>query len=139
MNKTYFAAWEDGTFSFLTANSMVDLFDKLDKEGDPLASRIFEVPPQFHVGTEIFLNFPTIDIAFFDASQMGQKPQPVEWPADIQEQWNAQFGSTPTPIRKSKSNETQPRTETRQHIHAPMQRRGLAPRGRNRSRTSQMA
>ena len=53
MRKTYLAKWENGTISILTASNNLELFDKLDVEGDPNGLLIYRLPEDFHLGTDI--------------------------------------------------------------------------------------
>ena len=51
--RTYVSKWPDGSISVLTAESEVELFDKLDSEGDPNICKIFLMPTQFHLTSEV--------------------------------------------------------------------------------------
>ena len=53
MRRTYLAKWENGTISILTASNNLELFDKLDVEGDPNGLLIYRLPEDFHLGTDI--------------------------------------------------------------------------------------
>ena len=53
MRKTYLAKWQNGTISILTARNNLELFDKLDVEGDPNGVLIYRLPEDFHLGTDI--------------------------------------------------------------------------------------
>lgn len=51
--RVYLAEWPNGTISVLTADNEVDLFNKLDAEGDPNEAMIFLMPTQFHLETNV--------------------------------------------------------------------------------------
>lgn len=50
---TYLAEWPDGTISVLSAENIVDLFWRLDVEGNPFAAKVCKLPSRFHIGTVI--------------------------------------------------------------------------------------
>jgi hypothetical protein len=66
--RVYLAEWPIGTISILTAENEIDLFDKLDAEGDPNETRIFLMPTQFHLETDIKKN--RIDVCEFDGKEL---------------------------------------------------------------------
>ncbi|MFZ9613676.1 MAG: hypothetical protein ACO29Q_10375, partial [Crocinitomicaceae bacterium] len=39
----YAAKWPDGSISIVAAENKIDLFDKLDREGDPFCCELLEV------------------------------------------------------------------------------------------------
>jgi hypothetical protein len=75
--RAYLAEWPNGTISILTAESEIDLFDKLDAEGDPTEARIFLMPTQFHLETNIQKN--KIEVCEFD----GKEPKEFHFSNDI--------------------------------------------------------
>ena len=70
--RVYLAEWPNGTISVLTADNEVDLFDKLDSEGDPDVAKIYLMPTQFHIATDV----KNGDI---EANELSGKGEPKEF------------------------------------------------------------
>ena len=87
MAKTYIIKWLDNSLSFLRlpVDSDLELFDKLDEEGNPHACEIWEVRGHFHVGTNVSLT---------------ANPTENDPPITIQLKPQCNFNGGPTVLRK---------------------------------------
>ena len=99
----YIAKWPNGTISILTADDKIDLFDKLDREGDPFACQLVQVNSKetehFHLTTEIKKQG---DETFIELDQIEEDVnlKKVKLPKDAFERNMARFtGSTVTEIK----------------------------------------
>lgn len=77
--RTYLARWPDGTISILMADTLVELYDRLDEEGQPEFAKVFYCPRGFHISASA-----KMDGIFVDAWK--GKLKRIRWPEDIFEQ-----------------------------------------------------
>jgi protein associated with RNAse G/E len=66
--KTYIAKWPDESISILTAEDKIDLFNKLDMEGDPFCCELREVASEtFRLSFRIYTDGKK---TFFDIEEL---------------------------------------------------------------------
>lgn len=77
---TYLIKWPNGTISVLTAESEFELFDKIDVEGNPLDTKIYKLPKDFHLTTTLLKGKISCDQEF---EHNEVKMKRIQFPQDI--------------------------------------------------------
>ena len=68
--KAYIAKWPNGTISILKANSIYDLFWRLDEEGDPCSAKVYLLNSDFHIQTTVVNNSIIVDCDDYSKKQI---------------------------------------------------------------------
>jgi hypothetical protein len=104
--KTYIAKWQNGSVSVLTAEDKVELFDKLDTEGDPFSCELLEVGSktgQFHLSFEI-ANQGGETFIGIDEPEVGSGLKKIKLPKDVFEKHLSRVMNKPLKQIKAISN-----------------------------------
>ena len=109
INKLYMVKWPDGSCSVLDALDIVDLYDKLDREGDPNCANVFEIKFEEESGFHLTFNVgkrlnETSTFINADVESDYYKPAKLKkltFPKDIFEKYTASI--TRMPLKKVKA------------------------------------
>jgi hypothetical protein len=71
--KTFIAEWPNGTISILTANSVMDALERLEREGDVgELGKLYQCPTDFHISTDLEMNGNEVKIELGDVKEIGK-------------------------------------------------------------------